>query len=191
MSPETEHQLLTQAKSDPEAFGRLYDQYIDRIFMFVRRQMPDEDVAKDITAMTFEKALRALPGFQPQGAGFAAWLYRIARNEVISHHRKGRWFAFLSPNQPSPVRVEWLVERAEEMAELRAAFAKLSAHDQEILNLRFFEDLDAPAIAAVLGCSTDNVYVRLHRALKRLTATFQALQPTAPGDNRYVLEKSR
>jgi len=87
----------------------------------------EDAVAEDITALTFEKALRALPGYEPRGVSFGAWLYRIARNELISYQRKQRWFTFLRPNHASPLNLDWLVERNEEVAELRQALVKLFA----------------------------------------------------------------
>lgn len=188
MLPQSEPALIEAAKRDPEAFAQLYDTYIDRVYLFVRRRALDDDVAEDITALTFEKALRALPGYQPKGAGFCAWLYRIARNELVSHQRKQRWFTTLLPSQASPLNLDWLVAHNEEVAELRQALGKLAAADQELLALRFFEELTNPEIAEVLGCPVANVYVRLHRALKRLTQHFTTLYSTAAGETIHVLE---
>ncbi|MEZ4683998.1 MAG: sigma-70 family RNA polymerase sigma factor [Caldilineaceae bacterium] len=188
MSTQSESELIERAKRDPEAFAQLYDTYVDRIYLFVRRRALEESVAEDITALTFEKALRALPAYQSKGAGFCAWLYRIARNELVSHLRRQRRFTFLHPNQASPLNLDWLVEHNEELAELRTALGKLSATDQELLGLRFFEELSNAEIAEVLGCAVDNVYVRLHRALKRLAQHFATLHTVAAGERIHVLE---
>lgn len=188
MSPQTEVELIAAAKLDPDAFAQLYDLYIDRLYRFVRRRALDDAVAEDITALTFEKALRALPTYQPKGAGFGAWLYRIARNELISYQRKQRWLTALLPTQVSTLNLDWIVEHNEAVAALRQALAKLAPADQELLALRFFEELSNPDIAEVLGCPVANVYVRLHRALKRLEQQFTKLHGAVAGEVIHVLE---
>lgn len=186
--PNAERALIEAAKTNTEAFAQLYDLYVDRVFHFIRRRTQEESVAEDITALTFEKALRALPDYRPKGAGFCAWLYRIARNELISHQRKERWLTMLHPNQASPLNLDWLVEQNEEVAELRLALQKLSAADQDVVTLRFFEELTNAEIAEILGCSVDNVYVRLHRALRRLAQKLTTLHDVASGERIHVLE---
>ncbi len=180
--------LIEKAKTDSAAFAALYDCYVERVYLFVRRRAEGDAIAEDITAITFEKALRALANYEPKGAGFCAWLYRIARNELISHQRKQRWLTMLHPNHASPLNLDWLVTHNEEVAELRQALAQLSSADQELLALRFFEELTNPEIAEVLGCPVETIYVRLHRALKRLTKHFTALHESAVGETIHVLE---
>ena len=78
MSVRTDQILVEQAKSDPQAFAGLYDQYFRRIYAFIYLQTHDTALTKDITAATFEKALRHLHQFEWREITFAAWLYRIA-----------------------------------------------------------------------------------------------------------------
>lgn len=63
---------------------------------------------------------------------------------------------------------ETIVQARERQDLLLQALYRLAERDREILLLRFFEELSSEEVAQVLGCSTDNVYVRLHRALGRL-----------------------
>jgi RNA polymerase sigma-70 factor (ECF subfamily) len=65
------------------------------------------------------------------------------------------------------------LERAERQAAVRVGFARLNARDQEIIRLMYFDELDAAQTAAVLNCTTNSVYVRLHRALKRLQVVLE------------------
>lgn len=190
MSPETERALVEQAKGDPQAFALLYDHYVERIYTFLYRRCGDADVAQEITAVTFEKVLRHLPGYRWQGTGFCAWLYRIARNALVSHQRRRRFLTLLRPNQVSACNVEWLVESNEQTELLHSALRTLSEADREILILRFFEELSSAEVAEVLGCSADNVYVRLHRALKRLEKQFTAFTQMGWEGVNDVLEKS-
>jgi RNA polymerase sigma-70 factor, ECF subfamily len=163
-----EERLVERAQQDPQAFGVLYDRYVDRIFTFAWRQTADEALAKDVTATTFEKALRHLRRYQWQGNSFCAWLYRIARNEISQHYRRQRFLAPLRGWLLSDLNVEKSVQRQERKDALHRALARLSPADREVINLRFFEELTSAEVAEILGCSSANVYVRLHRALGRL-----------------------
>jgi RNA polymerase sigma-70 factor (ECF subfamily) len=63
---------------------------------------------------------------------------------------------------------ETAVAQREQQSQLHTALAQLSAKDRDIISLRYFEDLSSEEVAEILGCSRQNVYLRLHRALGRL-----------------------
>src|SRR5256886_10942309 len=81
---------VERAKSDPAAFGELYDRYAGQIYRFVRARIRDDGLAEDITAEVFLSALRHIKGYRDQGRPFSCWLYRIAVNAVASHYRNQR-----------------------------------------------------------------------------------------------------
>ncbi|MCA9971404.1 MAG: RNA polymerase sigma factor, partial [Anaerolineales bacterium] len=85
--------LMQQAPHRPEAFGALYDRYVDRIHAYAYRLTQDEALAQDVTAATFEKALTAVRRSAWRGGSVAAWLFRIAHNEAMSQHRRRKWLA--------------------------------------------------------------------------------------------------
>lgn len=168
--------LVEQAKTDAAAFGRLYDQYVERIFRYAYRQTLDEAMAQDVTAVTFEKALRHIQRYEWQGKSVLAWLYRIARNEAISQQRKRKWLAPWRVFGHTEARsTETAVSHRLRHQEIQQALASLSAKDREIIHLRYFEELSGEQVAEVLDCSTNNVYVRLHRALKKLQEELEAM----------------
>lgn len=173
-----EHQLITQARDDPAAFATLYERYIRRIYGFVFRQVGgDSALAQDITAVTFEQALRHLRRYQWRGVSFGAWLYRIARNEIAQHFRRNAVTRFIGSIFPvHSVDLEQAVQTQQEYSAIHMALARLSTGDRDVISLRFFEELSHDEIAQVLGCSVQNVYVRLHRALNRLRQQLEALQ---------------
>ena len=172
---DSDKQLVEQAQHDPTAFGMLYDQYVDRIFRYAHRLMQDEAAAQDVTAVTFEKALRHIRQRGWQGDNFIAWLYRIARNEAMSRLRRQKW---LSPRQwfgSTEMRItETAVQSHLTNHTIHRALSRLRPKDRDIITLRYLEELSSEAVAAILACSTDNVYVRLHRALSRLRAELEA-----------------
>jgi RNA polymerase sigma-70 factor (ECF subfamily) len=79
---EAERLRIEQAKTDPQAFGELFDEYYDTIVRYVVRRTADVAVAQDITSEVFIKAFKHLLSFRWQGVLFSAWLYRIAMNEL-------------------------------------------------------------------------------------------------------------
>lgn len=177
MPDSNERKLVEQAQSEPQAFAVLYDRYVARIFKYVQRQVQDEMVAQDVTAVTFEKALRHIRRYETQGSSFSAWLYRIAHNELMSYYRRQK---FLSPlkwlGQTEGRGTEKSVAQREEHNQLHQALAQLSAKDRAIIHLRYFEELNSEEVAEILGCSTQNVYLRLHRALKRLQQQLEEME---------------
>lgn len=183
MDDATAKRFAQDAQHNPQAFAALYDAYVDRIFAYVFRMARDEAVAQDLTAVAFEKALRHIRKKRWQGDSVIAWLYRIARNETMSHFRKQKrllpWQAAIPTGlmQQSGHAPEAHILQQQKHSLLNRSIKQLSTKDQEILLLRFFEDLTHAQIAELLQCSRNTVYVRLHRALKRLR---HALEQTDP-----------
>ena len=186
MTDVDEKALVEQAQRDPQAFAALYDRYVERIYAFAYRRTQDEAAAEDMTSVTFEKALRHIRSYRWQGVSFGAWLYRIARNEVAQHHRRKRFTLPLLQWHVSETNVEASVQTSEQRDAVQAAFARLSEGDQEVLTLRFFEELSSAEVAEVLGCSVQNVYLRLHRALGRLRKHLEAVIDKVEGEEAYV-----
>ncbi len=153
MSLSDEKELVEQAKSDPRAFARLYDRYLERIYGYVYRQTGSEMVAQDITAVTFEKALRHIRRHRWQGVSFGAWLYSIARNEIAQHYRQQkRLLDWQVPEPHSNGRLpETAVQQQEQQIELHLALSQLSDADRDILTLRYFEGLDNEEVGEVLS----------------------------------------
>ena len=163
-----DQQLIKRAQADPAAFVHLYDRYVERIYAYVRRNSADTLAAEDIVATTFEKALKNLPRYRYRGVSFGAWLYKIARNEIRRQHNRSKCLAPLHDWLPGSLQVETLVEDRVLFGRITTHMQTLSARDQEILHLHFFEALSHAEVATVLGCTQHNAAVRLSRALQRL-----------------------
>jgi RNA polymerase sigma-70 factor (ECF subfamily) len=172
---EEERDLVERAKVDGDAFEELYTRYYSRIFAFSYRRLHSRELAEDVTADVFMKALDALPRFTWQGVSVSAWLYRIANNRITDHfRRKGQSgkgtlaiedVKTLVDERPLP---EDRILAALRRAEVEEAISKLSEQDQLVVTLIFYEELSSSEVAEVMGISTNLVYVRLHRALKRM-----------------------
>ena len=84
----SEKKLIKLIKlGDKESFGILYDRYIEKIYQYIYYKTHHKETAEDLTSLTFVKSLDYLPGFNEDNGNFKAWLYRIARNNIIDHYR--------------------------------------------------------------------------------------------------------
>ena len=174
---EDEAYLVEQARNDVHAFAKLYDRYVERIYAYALRETTDVATAEDIVSATFEKALKHLPSYEWRGTSFAAWLYKIARNELRMHWRKQKWIEPLIGLFRSHDNVEQDVQASNDVDNIQIALEKLSTSDQEILQLSYYESLSHREIGEVLNCSPNTVAVRLHRALKRLREQMARVAP--------------
>ena len=85
----TDEDLAVRSRTDAEAFGLLYERYVDRVHAFAMSRLRDHSAAEDVTSEVFLKALRAIDRYQPI-LPFRAWLFQIATNAVIDHLRRRR-----------------------------------------------------------------------------------------------------
>jgi RNA polymerase sigma-70 factor (ECF subfamily) len=178
-----ENKLIEQAKTDPQAFGQLYELYVDRIYNYIYYRLGNHYDAEDLTAKVFYRALNHIPRYRNNGAPFAAWLYRIAHNLVANWHRdhsRRQVVALenvtLSGNgQENPHRA---AERTNERELLLAAIQQLPSERQQLLTLKFSEKMSNAEIGQVMGRSEGAIKSLYHRtliSLKKLLAEHENL----------------
>ena len=68
---ESEEQLIERAKQDADAFGSLYERYVDRIYNYIYYRTGDVHEAEDLTARVFYRALGHMDDYRQRGAPFA------------------------------------------------------------------------------------------------------------------------
>jgi len=166
MDGDRERSLVDRARTEPAAFGELYDFYLPRIYGFVYRRVQERAVAEDLTAAAFERALEAIRFRGFRNDAFGGWLYRVAANAVVDHFRASRRLLPETDGVAGVARDAFAA--ALDRDELRQALAELPDAHRTVLTLRFFDDLDADEASALLGCSRGTFAVRLHRALAAL-----------------------
>lgn len=168
-----ERDLVAAAQADFAAFDAIYSRYVTRIYRYIRLRVIEEQDALDLTQQVFLKALDALPRYRPSGIPFSAWLFRIARNAVIDHHRRSKssvpWDLLPESLHPtSDTDPETAALLHESVASLQVALGSLDAYRRELLALRFASELTIREIAAVLGKPEATVKSDLRRTLQRL-----------------------
>ena len=160
--------LIRQAQSgNSAAFGELYTRHLAAIQHYIQKRVGERCDAEDLTQTVFVKAWHALRDYQPSGAPFRAWLYRIAHNAIVDHYRAQRQPLFLDD-------LTWLVDpqdtpevsilNRERQATVRNAVAGLRKNYQTVIDQRFLQELDYGETAAELGQQINHVRVVQHRA---------------------------
>ena len=184
-----ERELVELARTDADAFASLYRAHVDRIYRFVLRRARSREVAEDVTAATFERALRGIGRFEWRPGGFAAWLHRIAANELAEHHRTAsrdktpraqRTLRRLSEPGSGHDHAMDAVEELDaerDRQRLAEALGALSPRYQEAISLRYLAGLTPKEAAAAMGTSRGGFAVLCHRALAALRAQLE-LEPT-------------
>jgi RNA polymerase sigma-70 factor (ECF subfamily) len=148
-------------------FQQAAEAHLDDVYGYLAWFTSDRYAAEDLTAATFERALRLWHRFDPDRGSARTWLCQVARTVALDHFRSERRRTrreelAAPPEQLEPRFGEGL------SPDLEAALARLSAGEREVVALRVLLDLDAGTAARVLGISPTNCTTRLNRALKKL-----------------------
>ena len=160
--------MIEAAQRDRAAFAPLYERYVDQIFAYVLTLTRSRELAEDLTAATFARAIEDLPRFQWRGVPYSAWLYRVAANLVKRNARRPAWVD-LDEHQPVDLdSPEQVVEQRAREAEVREAVATLPRDQRQAVLLRFGGQLHNREVAAIMGRSEGAVKLLTFRALTTL-----------------------
>jgi RNA polymerase sigma-70 factor, ECF subfamily len=172
-------------RGDADAFGRLYQLHLDRIYRYVYYRVGLTSEAEDLTEHVFLKAWEAIGRYESRGLPFAAWLYRMAHNAVIDHYRARRPTTRidetldLEDERQNPVAsAEALFDREE----LKVVIKRLNPDQQTVILLRFTEGLSHAEVGRILGKSEGAVRVIQHRALAVMARVLRALPSARVAD---------
>ncbi len=167
--------LVAQARTDRAAFGQLYDLYVRRVYAFCALGGRSREEAEDLTAQTFERALRAIGRYEERGVPFSAWLLRIAAHVVADRARRAEPLDAAAPlndddaGAAADVGPDWVEEWA--LATwLRGHLAALPEDQRRVVGLRYYEDRSFGDVATRMDRSENAVKQLLRRALAALRA---------------------
>jgi RNA polymerase sigma-70 factor, ECF subfamily len=161
---------------DTDAFGRLYDRYVDVVHRYAYARLGNRTLAEDVTSETFLRALRRIGTVSYQGRDVGAWFITIARNLVLDHVKSGRnRYEVVSgePLEPAPgiEGPEPAVLRRLSAEELLRCVRQLPPDQQECVVLRFLQGLSVAETATVMSRNVGAVKALQHRALRRLAGS--------------------
>jgi RNA polymerase sigma-70 factor, ECF subfamily len=169
-----EDQIIASAvHGDRDAFGMLYERYVNQIFTYVYYRTGNSHDAEDLTERVFMRAMRHIGNYRDRGLPFSSWLYRIAHNLVANWHRDN------SRRQEIPLdevilpqsrneHPETSLLRAEERDDLLKMIRTLPPERQHLLILKFVERMSNAEIGQIMGRTEGAVKSLYHRTLLSL-----------------------
>lgn len=178
-----EKQLIEDARTDPLAFGQLYDNYYSSISNYLLHRLSRTDIAQDITSEVFFKAMTKLHTFSWRNISFSSWLYKIANNEIKMYYRKKERkffsleFLFERHNFEFPdttdiekdyIAAEEALSRKKQFKEVQKHLLKQQLIYQEVLVLRFFEEKSLREISEITGKNLNTVKSLISRGKEKL-----------------------
>ena len=171
--------LAARAAEDFEAFAELYRRYECVVFRVVRARTPSDDVAEDITAHVFFKALINADEWRGEGS-YRSWLYGIARNAVSTwRNQKGRNAVVLEvvPDLEDPVPTPPAqVVIGEERDLIWKRVAELPDAQREAVVLRYLKEHSIDEIASITKRTKGAIRILLHRARCRLRRQMESIE---------------
>ncbi len=159
-------------RGSQDALAALYEHYFPRVYRYVAARLGGGEDAEDVTEEIFFRIINSLGGYTWRGLPFGAWVFRIARNEVVSHVRKQK------SRGPSAELTEYIpddsidhvaeIETQFTLAIVREATEKLPEAQRQVIVLRFTAGLSVAETARVLKKTENNVKVLQHKAIAKL-----------------------
>jgi RNA polymerase sigma-70 factor (ECF subfamily) len=178
-----EQEAESASKGDATALGTLYERYADPVLRYMlTRTCNDVPLAEDLAGETWERVARSIRRYEPQGGGFVAWLFTIARRTVTTHYRsmfkKGRLDgAMLAGTVTVSEAPDEAYARHLLATQVAAAVQKLPTSQRECVILRFYSNLSLADTAAVMGKKPNAIKQLQFRGLRALQQQLGDLAP--------------
>jgi RNA polymerase sigma-70 factor (ECF subfamily) len=165
---------------DADAFSFIYEKNVTRIYNYIFYRIGFEADAEDLTARVFHRAFGHIEKYQEKGVPFTAWLYRIAHNLTANWYRdtQRRKEISLEDQLDLPHHGELperQVERTQEKEILMKAIRRLPPDRQQLILLKYLEDLTNGEIAVIMGRTEGAIKSLYHRSLISLREEINAL----------------
>lgn len=168
--------LVEEAKTDANAFGKVYDFYFPKVYAFVLAKLNNNSAAaEDVTSDIFMKVLENLHKYQERGLPFGAWLFTVARNVLFDYYAKTNKTSNTSldetieikddKEESSPVHQ---AKHSELQQKVKAVMNSLPERDLSIVQMKFFSGLNNREIAATLDLTEQNVGIIIYRVLRKM-----------------------
>ncbi|HKK54148.1 MAG TPA: RNA polymerase sigma factor [Patescibacteria group bacterium] len=166
-----ESQLIKKCQNGSlESFGPLYDKYIKKIYNYLYYRVPDKAVAEDVCSQTFIKALKAINSYSENKGTFSAWLYRIAKNNLIDYYRAYKndlnvddlWYL------EDDTDIESTADKKVKLDKIKNCLNHLKKEQKEIIILRVWDELTYSEIAEIVDKSETSCKMIFSRSLEKI-----------------------
>lgn len=160
-------------------FERIYQEFFKVIYSYIIARVREENTAKDIAALTWQKALNKFDTFDENRGNIGQWLFTIARNEINMHYRLYYVRKFLSltgfedSQPPDEKSLEETLIYEQEKQTLLNAMSSLSKKERDIVALKFYSGLKNRQIAEMVNISESNAGTIINRSLRKLRAVLE------------------
>ena len=181
-SPEQIDELVGKAQNgDTDSFAKIYDHFIDPIYRYIYFRV-DREEALDLTENVFLKVWENLKSYKTGNKYFSSWVYRIAHNLVVDHYRMGKETLELDDNvadEKKDTNPMIQAERKLGHETLNKAIGKLKKKYQQVIILKYINELDNREIARIMKRSEGNLRILKFRALKSLRQILEEMNVTS------------
>lgn len=181
-SNEILEQTLRQAQAGSQnALTELYNIYFERIYRFIYYRVSHKETAEDLTEDVFVKLFKKLRGLEQLGA-FEGWLFQIARNQVIDYYRRKKQTVPLEEVENTleyETNIVDIVNLKTEQVVFIKLLKELTPEQQQVIKLKFLEDIDNDIIAEMMNKTEGAIRVIQHRAIAKLRELIEAITDAA------------
>jgi len=158
---------------DAEAFGVLYELYVERIYNYIYYRTGNKNDAEDLTSRVFQRGFKHIKSYSNRGVPFSAWLYRIAHNLVANWYRdrSRKKEVVIDDYVPSKSNFDYpegSVEQEEDIEKLLKVIRKFPQERQQLIILKFVEGMSNAEIGVIMRRSEGAIKSLYHRTLSAL-----------------------
>ena len=170
--------LINRAKrGDKDAFGKIYEIFVKKIYRFIYYMVYDRELAEDLTQLVFLKAWRSLPSYLPTKGTCEAYIYAIASHQVIEYQRRKKELSLDQIEEPAlSFDIDDPIIQEENKGTVRNLLSTIGSDERQLIIWRYFEELQFTEIAQILNEKEGAIRVRLHRLLKKLREKMEKKQ---------------
>lgn len=158
-----------------EGFRQLVIQYQQRLYQVVRRQLPSHEDADDVLQNTFIKIFKHLDGFEERSELYT-WMYRIASNEVINHHKARNRMKMVELDANDTGEAEGYLNVEDLVTALESIITGLPERQQMVFRMRYYDELSYKQMSDLLHLTEGALKASFHHAVKKIEEALKAKQ---------------
>ncbi len=174
---------------DEEALTEIYQALFPRVYRYLLSRVGDVDLAEDLAQDVFAKSLSAISNYEERGVPFAAWVFKIAHNQLINYKRHTHRSAQIKESMRDGFDMEDVDRRLDNIGSFKRVaevLPLLSELQRQVILLRFIKGLSVTEVADALGKSENNIKAKQSQALGKMRILLGVPSKTGYPDRRYL-----